>query len=285
MDLVNFTHTPVDNFSITFKPVARELDSWRNEMSRTVKSIANSISRPLVLCFSGGIDSEVIALSLIENQIPFTVLTVQQTNNTNYYDIQWANTFCQKHNIEQKIVEFDPNDFWNNQIQKYRKQGYISWRPWRYFQIYLVELVEAMGGCGIIGSGEQIYKLVDDKICAVYSKEYVLCLDYCTRNNLQHFPYFHLQNSELLASYMKDDLAQFLFAHPEYYQTIKHNTSLEKILIYHKYYPEMARRNKWDGFEYTKAYHDFIKFHKPLLYPKLGDVNIPVNTIIQQLGI
>ena len=283
MKLVNFSHT-TDPFSITFDKISRPVHSWREEMSNTVKNIAAATSRPIVLCFSGGIDSEVIALSLIENQIPFTVLTVKQKNNINEYDTWMADNFCKNHNVPQTIVEFDPDDFWGNQIQKYREQGYISWRPWRYFQIHLIELVEAMGACAIIGSGEQIYKLVDSEICAVYSKEYVLCLDYCTRNNLQHYPYFHLQNSELLAAYMKDELAQFLFKHPEYYQTIKHNTSLEKILIYHKYYPEMPRRNKWDGFENTPVYHKFIKAQKPL-YPQLIDVNIPINVIATQLGI
>jgi asparagine synthetase B (glutamine-hydrolysing) len=137
MKMVNFSHT-TDPFSMRFDRITRPVQSWRREMTNTVNSIAVSTHRPIVLCFSGGIDSEVIALSLIENNIPFTVLTVKQKNNINRYDTKWADDFCKKYNIEQKIVAFDPDDFWSNQIQKYREQGLISWRPWRYFQIYLI---------------------------------------------------------------------------------------------------------------------------------------------------
>lgn len=287
--IINFDYNSVDyehvnDFSMTFCPVTRNVGTWRDEMKNTVINIANSTNKPIVLCFSGGIDSEVIAREMIANKIDFSVLTIRQKDNVNEYDISWAINFCQTYKVKQNFIEFDPEDFFFNQVPEYRKQGYIARRPWRYFHIHLVELVEAMGGTAIIGSGEQIYKTVNNEICAGYSSEYVLCAEWCKRHDILHYPYFHLQNPELLAAYMKTDLVDLLLSNPDNFKSVKFNTSLEKILVSHRYYPDMIRRDKYDGFEQTPAYKEFIK-QNWLAYPNFIDYNIPVSKIKKELGI
>lgn len=253
-------------------------------MSNTVKHIESVADRPIIICLGGGIDSEVVAREFLNQNIKFTALTIKQKDLANKHDTDWADKFCKEHNIEQIYHEFDPEVFFTTKIHEYRKQGYVSRRPWRYFQIYLIELVESLGGCGIICSGEQIYKTVNNEICSSFSSEYVLAIEYCRRNNLVHFPYFHLQNSELLAAYMKTDIVDLLLSNPDNYRSVKFNNSLEKILVCHRYYPDMPRREKYDGFEKSSAYHKFIQKHR-ILYPNFVDYNMPVSLIKQQLGI
>lgn len=289
INLVAFDYNSVDlahvpDFDMTFRPVTRPIGTWKQELNCTVAQIQSVTDRPLLLFMGGGIDSEVVARAMLDQGIEFTAITVRHKDGANNHDTVWADEFCQTHGITQMHHEFDAEWFFNHRVPELRRQGFVSRRPWRYFQIYLVELAESLRHTGLICSGEQIYKTVNDEICSTFSSEYVMALRYCQEQDIVHFPYVHLHNSELLAAYMQTDIIKLLLSDADNFRCTKFNTSVEKILIYHRYYPEMSRREKADGFEHSRIYHEFIRKHR-LLYPGFVDYNMPVSRIRQQLGI
>lgn len=289
VDLVNFDYAPVDyehvtDFRMQFRAVTRPWGTWAEELGRTVQSISLSSSRPLLLCMGGGIDSEVVARAMLKQGIKFTVLTLKHTDHANAHDTHWADLFCQEHELEQICPSIDTHWFFAQRVPEYQAQGFVSRRPWRYFQMHLIDVAESLGGTGIICSGDQMYRTHNNQVCSVFSSEHVMALEYCRRQNIVHFPYLHLHNSELLAAYMKTDLIELLLNNPDYFRSTKFNTNLEKVLVYHRFYPEMTRRDKVDGFENCPIYHNFIRMGR-IKYPGFVDHLTPVNHLRQQLGI
>jgi hypothetical protein len=280
-NLVNFNYTSLENYSLQFKPTTRPLMSWRKEILNTVKLIDKSTTKPLVLCFSGGIDSEIIALALIESKINFSVLTVKHKNE---HDTKYAEFFCQQHNLKQTIIEIDAEKFYTEGIKKYIQQGYKAVRLFRYFQLFLLETLEEMGVCGILGSGEQVYCNVNGEICINMDYGYMISLDWCKNNNATHYPYFFMHNPELYASYMKIDFIKEILKHPLYFTNHKDNKSAEKMIVSHANW-NMGRRDKFHGFEYLQHIKIPTETNLRKNFPNIIPKYFPIKTIKEQLGI
>ena len=274
-----------ERFKINFNPVTRPPMSWKEEVKNTTLRIAALTDKPLLLCLSGGIDGEVIAKTFLENNIPFSVITAAHVNSTNSHDTVWADAFCKKHNIEQHIVYLDVVDFLNNKIPEYREQGYRSRSIFRYFQLFLFETAKKMDSCAILGGREPSYTTINNKICLTLGPEFTLGVDWCKNNNTINFPYFYLQNPEIMAAYMKEDIIECMLANPDYFKNVKFNESLEKILVYSKYYQNMPRRDKFFGFEPMQKQYDQFWEDSKKIYPDLLNIHIPVDKIKTELGI
>lgn len=273
-------------FFIEFKPISRTLNTWKNELLITSESIANSTNKPIMICLSGGIDSEVLARSFLEKSIDFVAIIIRHTFGTNEHDIQYAIDFCNQNSVKYKIVELDFERFLKVNIGDYIKQGYRGTNIFHYFQIYVLEMIEMLGGCAIMAAGEQLYYTINGIICQAWSPSFLMALQWCKNNNSQHYPFFFYQNSELFASYMEDDLLKVLLNNPRYYTThMSRGISLEKQLIYHSHWENMIRRPKLNGFE--KMWPDRTKKHEELknLFPDIKLKYFPVDTIKKQLHI
>ena len=288
-DIVNFdySYTADGTFDIKFKPVTRPLLGWKQEVYETAKQIRSLADRPLFLCMSGGIDSEVVARAFIENNIEFTALSLRHIKGTNNHDVDWAIKFCRDRNLKHIVIDFDFEDFVINKIPKYIEQGYVTWRTFRFQQLYLFELAESLGYTAVLGGGPSPFFTVDGEICLNFKIDEFMCLDWLKNNNQKHFPYFYWQNSEIMASYFSQGLINFMLTDPEYFVTVWPTTSPEKLTVYHKYWPEMPRRMKYDGFEKITGTDLALNYIVPRRQ-KLGEVvsrNVPVRLIKSQFGI
>lgn len=286
MCMVNFKYN-LDDFNIEVAPVSRPLMPWRDEVLNTARNIAETTDRPIYLCHGGGIDGEVIGFAFLELGIKFTVLTYRHTQGTNVHDVRYAEHFCKRYNIPQKIVPLDVARFYKEDIPRLTDDGYASFKAYSYLQLLSQEHVESWGGCCVIGGGEQIYETIDNQICLVFDQPMVNAVEWCKRNNANHHPFFHMHNSELFASYMKIDLVDLLLDKPEYFENTLDNFSHEKIMAYHRYWKDMLRRPKFTGYEYIPR--DLQIFFRDNMYLKYKDIQkdlrIPIATLKEQLGI
>jgi hypothetical protein len=266
-----------DRFKFDFIPVSRELKSWREEVIDTAKKIANSTTKPLYLCLSGGIDSEVMALAFIEAGIKFKVLTVK--NKYNSHDTLFADNFCKKNKLEQSVVEYDVTTFHKKYVNDYPSRNLF-----RYLQLFILETVENLGGTAVLGGGEQIYYTVGDEICIKYDPGFIVPLEWCKNNNTVHYPYFHMQNPEILAAYMSEPLVNLMLSDPTYHSS-HHFMSLEKIIVYHGHWKGMERRAKYNGFENLFILRKYVEDELDLRYPDIEPLYIPVSRVKTQLGL
>lgn len=278
----NYSYSPdqsqdIDSrFQLNFNPVTRPVQHWVDELLATARLIADSTDKPLYLCLSGGIDSEVMARTFIKQNIPFKALIVD--NGHNSHDTRFAWDFCQVNNIETVKKSIDLT----NLHKKFYKK-YASTNIFRYLQINLIDIVEQLGGTAVLGGGEQIYYTVNNQVHIKYDPGFILPIEYCRINGLKHFPYFHMTTPELLASYMKLDIIELLLKQPRYFLD-HHVLSIEKILIYHGYWPGMARRSKYNGWENQLRLRQYIEQELQELYPDHMPKFIPVSRVKSQLG-
>lgn len=284
-NLVNFDYSYENGFDINFHPLKRNLYNWYDEVYNTSLEIYKSTKKPIYVCFSGGIDSEVIVKTFIKNKIPFKVFIVKHNNSTNDHDIWHAITFCKENKLEFVISRIDFEDFLKNKIFEYAEKGYRAIRIFRYFQLFILEQIESMGGCAVLGSGEQVYCNIDNEICINMEQGHTMSLDWCKNNNTKHYPYYFMHNSELYASYMKLDLIELLLKTPSYFTNHRDNMSTEKMIIYHKFWPEMKRRNKFHGFEKILEIKNDTESKLRMMFPDIVPKFFPINKIKEQMNL
>src|SRR5687768_12507692 len=70
-------------FQVTFGKSVGTPGSFRDECVRAARLIGESTKEPIVVALSGGVDSEVIARSFLEAEIPFKAVIVRFTGDVN----------------------------------------------------------------------------------------------------------------------------------------------------------------------------------------------------------
>jgi hypothetical protein len=261
MNSLLYTYDPTiaGSFKISFKRCSREPKSWKEELYAAALEIVNESTKPLWLCFSGGIDSEVLCEAFFNQGINFSVLTLEHVGGTNEHDIGFARKWCRAHGVTQKIVQIDMDKFLKEDIERYITDGYVAFHPFRYQQIKLLEIAESLGGRAILGGGEHLYEvkkglkqLSPEDIYHQYLSEFITPLEWNARNGTKHRPYFYLQTPELMLSYLNLPFIECALTHPE---TFRHPASkyLLKRLAFQAEWPENEARAKYDGFEKIRS--------------------------------
>jgi hypothetical protein len=272
-------------FSIKFKTISRLPKSWDEEVVETARYIKSKTPKPIIIALSGGIDSEVVCRAFLKAGIDFTVVTVKYKDNLNSHDIEYAERFCKKFNIKQTYIDMDPFDFYENGIQKYINEGYKSTNLFRYLQLFLLEIIDNMGGCAILGGGEQIYYDIDNIVQIEHPESLLVSLEWTQNKNSIHFPYFFQTTPELTAAYLNHELIKLLTADPKYYKCEWWpGYSAEKTILYHSVFTDMERRRKFNGFENINKFRNT----KQTLLKEKFPVNLvytPISLLRTQLGI
>jgi hypothetical protein len=272
-------------FKVKHKPVRRDLYSWRDEHLEVARLVAERTNKPLYVLLSGGVDGEIVARDFLKLGIPFAAISVKHKQNTNSYDMEFAEAFCKEYGIEHKLVELDIEQFFTDGFEKYVEQGYRSTNLFFYQQLFLFEEIEKLGGFGVSGEGDQSYCTVNGEICIKFNPSFMILQEWCNNNNTKHELAFNRSTPELFASWMKIDLIDYLLQKPEYFMNHYYD-STEKILVYHRYWPIMRRRNKSSGFEQIEKKLRFPKEHElKIRFQDIKDIYVPVKTIKNELGI
>jgi len=273
------------DIDIKFNSITEPVGTFYDEVLKTARFIHTNTDKPIVVAYSGGIDSEVVCLGLKWQQIPFTVLSVKHKNGTNREDMENASWFCKANNITQEVVELDAEDFFSNGYKKYLNQGYKSNSVFRYFQLFLLETIQNMNSTAVLGGGEQIYFLHDNQLYTSSDATFVIPLEWCRRNSTMHYPYFFQTRPEMMAAYLENKLIKFLVSNPTYLTGFNSATtiSLEKMMVLHSEF-DMRRRAKFHAFRH---FMDIVKQSENELSRKyvIPKHFIPVQTLRTQLGL
>ena len=135
-----------------------------------------------------------------------------------------------------------------------------------------------------MGFGELHFKTVNDQISIPILSDHGTVHQWCKNNNANYFPYFLMQTPELMASYLKLDIVEFLLTDPTNFINTPFNDSIEKRIIYHKYWPDMPHRPKYSGYEKIGTFLQSVKLNLMEKFPGQDGVQyIPVDLIKKQL--
>jgi len=113
----------------------------------------NSISRPFVeILFSGGVDSEILLLTLLEMKIPVKVKTIKLYFNDlliNGYDLYFVDNFCRANNIKVDYINLEITKFHGSAKDIDICTKYHIQKPYQSFTFYALQQCEGyviMGG-------------------------------------------------------------------------------------------------------------------------------------------
>jgi hypothetical protein len=284
VNLENIAYEYSYPLAIKFKAISRPPKSLEEEVVETARYIKSKTSKPIIVGLSGGIDSEVVCRAFLKANIDFTTITVRYKDNLNLHDIEYADRFCKKFNIKQTYIDMDPFDFYENGIQKYINEGYTPTNLFRYLTLFLMDTIDSMGGCAVIGAGEQIYLNINNVVQIEHPENLLAPLEW-TRNNSIHFPYFFQTTPEITAAYLNHELIKLLTTEPKYYKCAWWpGYSSEKTMVYHSIFTDMERRRKFNGFENIDKFRQRKQTLLKEKFPyKLA--HTPISLVRTQLGI
>ena len=79
--------------------------------------LSNRQTKYVEVLYSGGLDSELVLLSCLKNNIPIIVITLiikVEGLIINTHDLYYAEKFCRENNITHKLIELDADKFFQN---------------------------------------------------------------------------------------------------------------------------------------------------------------------------
>ena len=94
--------------------------------------------RRIILCMSGGLDSEIMAESFLKAGAPFSV-SIWRYKNLNTYDIKHAVSFCERHGLNYEIEECDPELFYEKFLHIHYGIKYLCNSPQIAVHLYFIE--------------------------------------------------------------------------------------------------------------------------------------------------
>lgn len=93
--------------------------SFRSECVRAATLISINSKKPILILFSGGIDSEVVVRSFQEADVEFETLIVNFISEgqiINSHDTKWAYDYVLKNNIRHRVYDYDLDSFILNSL-------------------------------------------------------------------------------------------------------------------------------------------------------------------------
>jgi hypothetical protein len=109
-------------FQVSIGACSRPHLSFREECINAAKLIGTQFTKPILVGLSGGFDSQVVCLSLMNAGVPFRPVILKllssQGKTYNGFDIEGAFAFCKKFNLEPIIEELDLDNFFSTRAMQ-----------------------------------------------------------------------------------------------------------------------------------------------------------------------
>lgn len=235
-----------DKYFIRYGKCHRPVLDWRAECVKAAQDLQASTEKPLYLCFSGGLDSEVVAESLRYARVPFRAAITRFEKDLNIHDFSWAVTYCETHHIPYEFMPLNIEEFYlGGEIWNYAKPSACIF-PMITPTMKLMEWVAAKGGFPILGSADCYLVKTPSGWHAQESEPIASLFRYQLATQLEAQAGFFIWSPEQILSFMLDPLVRQLVANRIPGVS---NSGQIKHRIYSQYFPNLQPREKYLGFE------------------------------------
>lgn len=244
---------------------SREPENFKNECVRTiqmVKSQADELGRPLQLFLSGGLDSEVVAMAMLEAGLDLNPITFKFKNDLNAHEIHYVEKFAKRHGVSVQYVELDIEEWiLGSEASNYIKIGECS-RLEMIPHMKLLELSWNSGCLPVLGNGDVYISRDTNPEWRLTGRGSPFVWNYVEYEDILAWFRFSIKKEILGAiSFFQHtpELTLSMLREPEILDCIndripyKMSTRSTKYEIYFKYWPELERRIKFNGGERITA--------------------------------
>jgi hypothetical protein len=135
--------------------------------------LSNRQTKYVEVLYSGGLDSELVLLSCIKNNIPVIAITLVIRIDgliINTHDLYYAEKFCREHNITHKLIELDANKFFENGEHVSYLHPYYITEPHVATHLWLIEQCDYFPIIG--GDWPWTHTHVENKVLSPFRLEF-----------------------------------------------------------------------------------------------------------------
>jgi hypothetical protein len=262
-DLKNFK-----KYTNRYRCAVKEVGSYVEELYKTASSTLEHFNgKDLTLCFSGGVDSEMVLRAYLGIGHPLNVVIYRYENNLNEHDVRNAVAVCEQLNSPYKIIDFNIQHFFENDAADMIEICQID-KP---LQLVGCKFLEITDGVSIMGEGDLFVNMrpvydANDKL------NYYWAMSEPSTEIARELYMMHLGKSaipkwlqwrpELLLIALESDYTKKL-TNKEYSNVY---VSLEnKHELYSQYFSDIIKRPKYSGFEKIENAPWLIEFKKEII--------------------
>jgi hypothetical protein len=281
---------PSRTFKLQLGHTTREVKSFREECIHAASLIANKATKPIIVGLSGGSDSQMVCLSLMEAKVPFKVVIVHMFDVANElineHDIKTAYEFCRRYGIESIQFTINLDAYYRGLAQRYAgKYGFTNLAT--LVQCATMDFV-GQDFCYIMGGGDpmmqpispdyvskRLPRMANGATVPVWIQTPQPIMRHMMEQGYEGTSKYFLYTPELTVSYLTDDVCQRFYAVQEqiyevFCNNIKHPyrwwslfQQFYKPMMTVKNWPEIIQARKYTGFE---EIYDDVKTRKGIYY-------------------
>jgi hypothetical protein len=250
---------------VSYGPCRYTPKTFDIETSIAARKIADSTNKPIYVAMSGGLDSELVARTMMKEKIPFTPLIAQFENDYNKFDIDFAFDVCREYGLQPEVYKVNILDIFKSSAHT----PYILANCASILYMDMIRYVHGLGGKVVFGAGEYRFKpSKNGKLVVPIPNERIATMNFIQDLGAEvAFP-FYGYTPELMLCLIRESQEHGFLAMDEYSHNIKE-------YVYRKYWPNLKPRPKFHGFEEVNVQrqeaqaemrkkHGFQQFEIPL---------------------
>ncbi len=253
----------------------RAYGSLREEAVKAVKHIADAATKPIIVGLSGGSDSQMVCLSMLEAKIPFKALIcsyrIDGGHVINEHDIKTAYEFCKKFNVPYEELNIDIDAFFKSRGRELATK-YCMPKVETIIQTVAMDTV-CQDHCYIMAGGDimmtVLYREYAEKIGRkiinnrfsepIWWESPVPVMQHMIANGYEGTSKFWLYTPELMLAYLNDPVTQMFLKNFDVIMDSYLDISnikpwrcfhyLYKPIMTGREFPEIIRSKKYTGYE------------------------------------
>jgi hypothetical protein len=236
--------------SINFNnKVSKSLPTYKDALFNNARIMRDSYREPFDICLSGGIDSEVVIRVFKELGITHNTFIFRCENNYNVRDVTGAISLCEELNIPYKIIDFNLQQFYENDAIELLRQTYTPYAG----RLPRLKFIDYLDNIPIFCDGEPYWKRLLGNDYSQKSKwvfelaeqSYGVSI-YANQINRLVIGDWYEYTPEVILTY-----AQLPYVQKLLNDQIVGKTSnvTSKVSIHQEYFPSIKHREKLVGYE------------------------------------
>ena len=226
--------------------------------ARLISVKAAELGRPVYVCLSGGMDSEVVALAFKAAGVPFTAITFRFDNALNAHELRFVNRFVAQHQIphvfyDMKILNWIKSAEAEEMFQGAQAASFNLLPHMKLMDHIWFEL----GGLPVLGNGD-MYLENGAEGWKYVELEYMLSwYRHAIRRGVLDAIGFFQFTPEITLSMLREPKLVRLGRNLDTYANKVYQTSkYVKYAIYRSHWPGLAMRAKYGGQEFVQTQYE-----------------------------
>ncbi len=283
--------TSSEEFWWSFSKAPVIVPSFRDaclEACRIIVRNSLSLGRPITLCLSGGIDSEVVARCLREIGADFQAIIYEYPNQLNQHDVRMALDLCKTLGIPFRLEQYDILRALTVDAKDWLDR-YNVVRPYLY--VYYDMIRRAPGYPVFCAGNIQLEPFVQrnfdfDNPPQLVWREYdqdQAPTAALWEDGVPAVTRFYRFTANLLSSFLEDPLVKMW---TQYHESLgsAHKMHDFKIFIYARHWPELKSRPKFTSYEHINPLHKFLRIQRSLQFRE-QQVHVTLEELRSSLGL